>query len=229
MQLDLYGTLIIRTGPTLFTAGTRWWPTPDAFSKCGQGARTDLVTACDLLRKSGKRAVAEEMPATFVKYHRGLEALENILAEAPRMEGFAPQRQWQTDLLATLDGDADRRKIQFVFDGSGNKGKSYLASYLIAEKGGIELSGRVLDMAYVYNGEPIAIFDMSRTQAECCKHFYQFAEMLKNGRLLSTKYEPKKKFFKPPHVVFFSNFMPDPMPWSADRIVVTNLSACAPF
>ena len=40
-----------------------------------QGRRTDLQEACITLAESGLDAVAEQHPAVFVKYHRGLEAL----------------------------------------------------------------------------------------------------------------------------------------------------------
>jgi hypothetical protein len=46
-----------------------------------------------------------------------------------------------------------------------------------------------------------------------------FAEQLKNGFLLSTKYMPEKKVFRPPHVVFLANVACPPGKWSADRVV----------
>jgi len=44
-----------------------------------QGKRTDLAVACELAKESMLK-VAEEMPETFVKYHRGLQVLRNTLA-----------------------------------------------------------------------------------------------------------------------------------------------------
>lgn len=48
------------------------------FPSSAQGKRSDLLTACDTLRTAGLRAVAQEHPSTFVRYHRGLRALLNI-------------------------------------------------------------------------------------------------------------------------------------------------------
>lgn len=51
-----------------------------------QGKRTDLAQACELVKQGiGKsrplREVAKEMPGTFARYHKGLEALANELVE----------------------------------------------------------------------------------------------------------------------------------------------------
>lgn len=44
-----------------------------------QGYRTDLDEAADIVEKSGADAVAAEIPTVFIKYHRGLKALEFAL------------------------------------------------------------------------------------------------------------------------------------------------------
>lgn len=46
-----------------------------------QGKRTDLETACELARTKGMREVASELPTTYVRYHKGLEKLVDILAD----------------------------------------------------------------------------------------------------------------------------------------------------
>lgn len=42
-----------------------------------QGKRTDLQEAVELLKSDGLKAVREQYPATYVRYHRGLAALSN--------------------------------------------------------------------------------------------------------------------------------------------------------
>lgn len=42
-----------------------------------QGKRTDIDAAAALVQAKGAQAVAEEMPSLYVKFHKGLEALEN--------------------------------------------------------------------------------------------------------------------------------------------------------
>lgn len=52
----------------------------------GQGKRTDIDAACNMIRNGKRmREVAMELPAQYVKYHKGLFALKCILLE-PRCE-----------------------------------------------------------------------------------------------------------------------------------------------
>ena len=50
---------------------------------------------------------------------------------------------------------------------------------------------------------------------------------------MSKKYDSKLKRFKPPHVVFFSNFLPKQSKWSKDRVWLVDLDvvsdACKPI
>lgn len=148
-------------------------------------------------------------------------------------------RPWQQVLKDTIEEEADPRKILWLWENNGNVGKSWMANYLGAVHGAqILTSGKKVDMAYIYAQKPtnIVIFDLSRTteQTEERKHIldgiYSLAEDLKNGRVVSTKYESKTVFFRPPHVIFFANFEPDRTKWSVDRYAVENigLSFAAP-
>lgn len=49
----------------------------------GQGSRTDLLRATQVLREHGIKRVAEEHPTVFVKYHKGLSALQEALQPKP--------------------------------------------------------------------------------------------------------------------------------------------------
>jgi hypothetical protein len=189
-----------------------------------QGRRRDLDAAVDLLRTDGLKRVAQDMPVEFVKFHRGLEALARILVEPERDLEFVP-KAWQQKLLDRLKDELEDRKIIWVWDSVGNKGKSRLARHLVSEHGAVILDGKVADMAFAYKSEPIVIFDIARTQSEASTHLYSFAERLKNGILFSSKYESGQKIFKPPHVIFFSNMpYPDEGTWSADRKEVISLN-----
>ncbi len=117
-----------------------------------------------------------------------------------------------------LAGEPDDRTIIWVTDPQGGSGKSRLARHLIMEHGACLLGGRVQDMAYQYDNERIVIFDVSRAQAEYSDHLYTMAEALKNGTLVSTKYESEMKLFGPPHVIFFCNFSWNRDKWTGDRV-----------
>lgn len=182
-----------------------------------------MESAIESLKEGGIKRVATNNPVEFVKFHRGLAALESTLKEKPLDSGFEP-RPWQSRILRLLEQEPDDRSIVWVFDEQGGKGKSRLARFLCLEKGAIALEGRVADMAYSYNGERVVVFDVSRAQAEFSDHLYSFAEKLKNGCVISTKYESRTKYFNPPHVVFFSNSKPVDGKWSNDRVKLIDLS-----
>lgn len=47
----------------------------------GQGVRSDLIEACQVVRDQGMRACAESFPGTFVRYTRGLMAYRDIMTD----------------------------------------------------------------------------------------------------------------------------------------------------
>lgn len=54
----------------------------------GQGHRSDLDACCEIIKAGGDmKAIAEAAPGTFVRYHKGLDALRMVLM---------PERDWQT-------------------------------------------------------------------------------------------------------------------------------------
>jgi len=188
-----------------------------------QGSRSDLAAAVEALKEGGMKRVAEDCPMAYVKYHKGFQALHREL-QVVRPEVFVP-RPWQQKVIDMVEQPADDRSIVYVVDTVGNVGKSRLAKYLVRNHRAVMLEGRVQDMAYAYEGEPIVVFDVSRTAAENVQHLYTMAEKLKNGMLFSSKYESRVRLFDPPHVIFFANVPPLEGAWSADRVRLIDLDA----
>jgi len=195
-----------------------------------QGKRNDLAHAVEALNASKGDTIADKLrdvaaaePAAYVKYYKGLEALAKALK--PKMSySILEPRRWQKELIYTLNQPADDRTILWFTDYAGGAGKSTVVKHCVT-RGGTTLTGRLADMAYAYNGEPVVFFDVTRTQAEHMDHLYQFAEQLKNGIVFSSKYESGTKCFDPPHVVFFANQGPHPGKWSDDRCIHKELNA----
>jgi hypothetical protein len=205
-----------------------------------KGARSDLVAVKEAIAKGDTYdAICDEhfnvasRCSKFIKERvqaRDSGKQQDSLRE---LYGSAVMRPWQQRLLDTVtEEEADPRQILWLWEDSGNVGKSWMANYLGAIHGASLLtSGKKVDMAYIFAQAPskIVVFDLSRTQeaTEERKHIldgiYSLAEDLKNGRVVSTKYESKTVFFRPPHVVFFANFEPDRTKWSKDRYKVINL------
>jgi len=78
----------ITTTNNLFLAGTQ----PTTLGMAAQpGKRTDLALACDVLRATkSMKQVADQMATTYVRYHRGFEALYSQLYDAPRDRDQSP-------------------------------------------------------------------------------------------------------------------------------------------
>jgi len=196
-----------------------------------QGVRTDLADAITAMRSAvgGVRtrmdaAIDAEAP-TVAKYARGLEVIAQSLVRRGVTALVPPVwRPWQLDLVNTLEEAADDRHILWFTDHKGGQGKSTFIRHYVRDstRGAIVLSGKVADMAYMFEeGTKVVFFDITRTQAENMDHLYSFAESLKNGYLVSTKYASVVKIFEPPHVVFFANVPPPPAgtKWSSDRVI----------
>lgn len=109
------------------------------------------------------------------------------------------------------------RKVIWIYDKKGNCGKSTLCNYINANhKDSIILNNaKSSDLAYIYNGENIVMFDIPRTLEG--KVNYNIMENLKNCRLLSTKYKTTNKKFICPTIIVFANFEPELDKLSMDR------------
>ena len=160
-----------------------------------------------------------------MRSHRGLMALASFQEHTPRDQHFVPH-PWQAALVRVVKTKPDDRHIFWVYDEQGGKGKSRLARHLIAEYEGLELAGRVCAMAHILgryidsrgSSPRVVVIDISRAAAENTKHLYSFAEMLKNGRVIASKFDSRQLVFEPPHVVFFSNSSWDRALFSHDRV-----------
>jgi hypothetical protein len=205
-----------------------------AAERTAPGQRTDFEEIREVLREHGPmegiRQVAEKFPGQFVRYASGITQLADLVVpKVPESDSFK-LRPWQACLVEILKGPAHDRHIYWIEDGQGGEGKSRLSTYLCRTMNAIELDGRVTDCAFAYTGQPIAIFDLARpVDVLQLKELYTVAEKLKNGQLVSTKYQSKLKVFKVPHVIFFSNHSPPLGVWSADRVQHIVLSPSQPF
>jgi len=183
-----------------------------------------LADAADIIKAGGSlKRVAEECPLPYIRYHRGLEKYHTII-NTPVLDdkGFKP-RPWQDRVLHLLGLEANDRTVVWVHETVGNIGKSRLCRHLCIEKGGVFLTGKLADMCHAFEHHPIACFDITRAQAEFSDHVYTMCEWLKNGGFMKTKYESRQHWFKPPHVIIFSNGLPGEGKWSQDRLKMVNL------
>lgn len=141
-------------------------------------------------------------------------------------------RDWQTQIINILEQPIDKRKIHWVVDDIGNKGKSFLCKYIALKYNAIICSGKTGDIFNQVLGWremnenvlqiPPCLVDVPRSEFSHIN--YAAIEQLKNGFLYSGKYEGGKVFGLSPHVFVFANSEPRYSQMSEDRWNVINLN-----
>jgi len=206
-----------------------------------RGERSDLV-ALQTAINEGKSydAVVDDHFEACAKYSRFVkEQIVRREQEATRERlvdelAQVTLRLWQASLDVCLQGIPHPREVMWYWDTSGNKGKSFYSRYASIHHNALILeSGKKADLAYIFvqKPAPIVIFDLSRTTAPDPEQpkgpldvIYSLMESLKNGYIVSTKYESRGLAFAVPHVVAFANFPPDQSKMSEDRWKIVNLN-----
>lgn len=189
-----------------------------------QGKRTDIHQAVEAVT-NGKRTydAIVENPGAIQAY----KALQDLERESKRRRALlAVQSEfdnivwypWQQGILDGLNQPVHNRKVTWLYEETGNVGKSTLTRYLASiGKAYTPDVSKIQDILYNYNYEPVVIFDIPRSKEEHIDHFYTAIEQFKNGHFTSTKYEPRHMLFKSPHVIVFANFYPNTSKLSMDR------------
>lgn len=193
------------------------------------GQRNDLKKMVEAeLNKATEEEQLNQFGSGWVQYRRHVkETTKAIINERNKdkiKDTMASDvlRPWQQILCNAVQHNADPRKILWIWDETGNKGKSYMATYLaVYHNAFVTSNGRSADIKYAYNGAPIVVFDFSRTQVEQIN--YQVIEEIKNGRYFSTKYVSEMRVFQTPHVICFANFKPNQDALSRDRWLIIDL------
>lgn len=133
---------------------------------------------------------------------------------------------YQREILTLIHTEPDDRKVYWYYDTIGKNGKTTLTRHLLMkypEKILYLSKGKYADIAYVINNADMdyvdtIIIDLPRNNGN--KVSYDAIEAMKNGLILSTKYEGRMKIFNPCHVIIFSNEQPDETALSEDRWII---------
>lgn len=131
---------------------------------------------------------------------------------------------WQVELYYMLTNEQPReRLIYWYVDYKGSAGKSTFVDYYKARHRAKKITGgKINDLCYSYDYEPVVFFDFARGKETT--YLNGFIEDLTNGFLFSAKYKSFDKVFKRPHVIVFSNKLPEPDSFSLDRLVIRNIT-----
>lgn len=141
-------------------------------------------------------------------------------------------RPWQKKIADNFKNPADMfdRTINWYWETKGGIGKSVICKYFVDCRGAIIISGKGSDCLYAIqqyvekNGEgpEIIIMDIPRSVGEYVS--YNAIESAKNGCFFSGKYEGGMVRYNTPHIIVFSNEMPDSYKMSEDRWNVINIT-----
>nr|QKV51285.1 putative replication associated protein [Crucivirus sp.] len=179
-------------------------------------------------KESDLGIIAQHFPELVIKHSMGIKCIVECTKDTIMKEKLfnkynnAILRPWQLCLRDELiNCQPDDRSIIWYVDPEGNQGKSWMCNYLMCVRNALVLgNAKSSDIAHIWNGEDIVVFDFSRSQESHIN--YGIIEDIKNGRVFSPKYNGKVKIYMSPHIVCFSNFHPELSKMSQDRWDIRN-------
>lgn len=162
----------------------------------------------------------------------------NVKAENPDVKKITVKTienlyPWQQQIVDEIAEEPDDRKIVWIYDEEGCKGKTALCKYLcVRDSTIITISGKASDAKYAITQmvtneknpqEPRAVlFHFTRSNEQFVS--YEAIEAIKDGIFFNTKYESKQVVYNCPHVYVFANFKPEESKLSRDRWVIRDLN-----
>lgn len=216
------------------------WGNRKSIAARAQGKRTDLDQVKKLVDEG--KSYEEICQVCFdacAKYHKFIQERVSAHGQNKHILSLRAQlndavlRPWQAEVWEILSGPPDPRRVLWYWENQGNVGKSWMAKYLSVLRDALILEpGKKTDLSYIFSKNPtmIVIFDLNRTTApepgttsSPMDVVYSLMESLKNGYLVSTKYESNTLHFPTPHVLVFANWEPDQSKMSSDRWFIKNI------
>lgn len=186
-----------------------------------QGARKDLSAAIEASKDYDIfEDYVKAFPEVYFKYHKAMNNYWKMtLKKEPPMDLIL--RPWQKNVVTMCEREPDDRKVFWFFDEKGGAGKTMLGRYLLRNCDAFYwTNSKNADFAYAYEGQRIVVFDFTRTLEEHVN--YSLLEAVKNGMIVSTKYESVLKNYKSPWLLVFANFQPNVHKMSEDRWQIIN-------
>jgi len=171
--------------------------------------------------EDAKNGNFDDIPADLMVRHYDLwkRIRMDHLCSQPRPKPEITLKIWQQNLFNLLKGPICPRKVYVIVDEIGGCGKTTFCTWLSHEMPDLTVlrPGKGSDIAHLFVPARVVIFDIPRSTGEAV--CWSTIEQIKDGYLVSTKYNSNIKQFPPPHLVIFMN---DRMPsgkLSQDRLV----------
>ena len=162
--------------------------------------------------------MAEENPSVFRRVKARMSLEDHMKGMSCLPENLKP---WQILLEAQINKEPHDRNIIWVYGPKGGEGKSTFAKDLLRRGWFYTRGGTQDNVSYQYidDVDRHIVFDIPRDKKDYLQ--YSLIEMLKDGIIISNKYEPVTAVSKGPrHCVVMCNFLPDFEKISIDRVEV---------
>lgn len=137
-------------------------------------------------------------------------------------------RPWQIEILNIISKEPDNRTIHWYWERKGGIGKTTFTNYLALRHNAILCPPKTNDALHrlakeveLNNAIDIVVFDIPRTSLDYIN--YTAMEKIKDGQIVSGKYEGCQAIIASPHLIVFANEPPALTKMSLDRWKVTCL------
>lgn len=109
----------------------------------------------------------------------------------------------------------DDRRILWIADYEGNIGKTTFCKWLRVNQSAERMCLSSKSVNFMYKGSEYVYINLTRSSEEYVS--YQALEELKDGDMVSDKYEGRSVLFAPPKVIVMANFYPNKSRLTEDR------------
>lgn len=180
------------------------------FEESGKETKSNQVAKM-LLAGSKPVDVLLKDPGFYLMHGKNIKGLHNEIRQLKHIEKQKKEfncelQDWQKEVVRRLDSQ-DSRKVLWVVDGEGGKGKTFLTEWLEVNRDCfLTGDGKYQDITFDYQCQEYVAFDFSRPYQKYVS--YALIEKFKDGKIFSTKYESVRKS-KKAKVVVFANWEPD--------------------
>lgn len=143
---------------------------------------------------------------------------------------YCVPRPWQLEMENFIMSEPDTRSIIWITDVQGGAGKSNFVKKMCWLHDSVFLAyARTENLLRIAVDKISTAYLVDLTRAKphdiAGDDLYAALEQIKNGFIQSTKFIPKTVFFKPPHVIVFSNCAPRLAAMSGDRWKLWSINA----
>jgi hypothetical protein len=165
----------------------------------------------------------------------GVIAIFNAKQAISEVRQVDLEHDWQRSVYRDITiNNLNRRHIRWFYDPVGGSGKTMFLKYMIQEHndnlvwfkrfGGSNGMSHLVAEAIKNGKDPkFVICDLPRYLSDS-HNIYECLEDLVDGLITSTKYNGGCFHFNTPHILVFSNFLPDVVKMSQDRWIIKHIS-----